>query len=123
MNIKGIAWVGTRTDRYEQMRVFCRDVLGLNQTRDADGVAFFDLPNGDRVEIFSADSNDDTPASRVMAGFLVDDVAAIRAELEAKGVEFVGPVHSNPEGYSWTNFRAPDGNEYSLTYFPGHRGE
>lgn len=116
MNIKGIVWIGTRTSQYEQMKAFCRDLLGLNHTFDRNGVSFFDLPNGDRLEIFSDDANQ----SDLMAGFLVDDVAASRAELEAKGVEFIGPIHRNEEGYVWSNFRAPDGNEYSITYFPGH---
>ena len=27
--VKGLVWVGTRTERYEQMVGFCRDALGL----------------------------------------------------------------------------------------------
>src|SRR5439155_22956046 len=32
MKIKGIIWLGTRTDHFEQMTDFCRDLLGLKQT-------------------------------------------------------------------------------------------
>ena len=31
MKVKGIVWLGTRTDRFEQMTDFCRDLLGLSQ--------------------------------------------------------------------------------------------
>jgi catechol 2,3-dioxygenase-like lactoylglutathione lyase family enzyme len=123
MQIKGLVWAGTRTDRAGEMAAFCRDVLGLRQTWDSDGVAMFDLPNGDRFELFSAQSSHNPFQTGVMAGFLVDDVDGARAELERHGVEIIGPVHRNSEGYVWTNFVAPDGNVYSLTYFPGHGGD
>jgi len=121
MQVKGIVWAGTWTDRYLEMNAFCRDVLGLNQTRNAGGISFFDLPNGDRLEVFAAESKPDGSGARVVVGFLVDDVAEAREVLESKGVEFIGPVHRNPEGYAWTHFRAPDGSTYSLTCLPEHR--
>jgi hypothetical protein len=46
MKIKGIIWLGTRTDRFDQMSDFCRDLLGLKQTLLEPGFAVFDLPNG-----------------------------------------------------------------------------
>jgi catechol 2,3-dioxygenase-like lactoylglutathione lyase family enzyme len=52
-----------------------------------------------------------------VAGFLVDDVPAARAELEAAGVELVGPIESS-EDFVWQYFRAPDGNLYELTSGP-----
>ena len=117
MKIRGIVWAGVRTHRFGAMVAFCRDVLGIDQTLEGDAVAFFDAPGGDRLELFAADGSE---GEGVRIGFLVEDVAAARAELETAGVEFLGPVHTNAEGYVWTNFRAPDGNVYSLTYFPGH---
>ena len=42
-------------------------------------------------------------------------------EMEAKGVEFVGPIESDPDvGVSWTHFKAPDGHLYGLTTIEGH---
>jgi hypothetical protein len=52
MKIKGIVWLGTRTDRFDQMTDFCREVMGLSQTLLEPGFAIFDLPNGDRLEVF-----------------------------------------------------------------------
>ena len=52
MKIKGIVWLGTRTAQFERMTDFCRDVMGLSQTVLEPGFAIFDLPNGDRLEIF-----------------------------------------------------------------------
>ena len=56
-----------------------------------------------------------------MPEFLVGDVAAARAELEALGAEPLGPVHHADDGNSWAHFRAPDGHVYGLTSHPGHR--
>ncbi len=46
-------------------------------------------------------------------GFRVDDVRAARAEMEAAGVEFLGPVQ-RPEGATWNHFRGPNGNVYEI---------
>ena len=51
----------------------------------------------------------------------VEDIVATRAEMEAKGVEFIGPTRSDPEnGMDWTHFKAPDGHVYGLTTIVGH---
>jgi catechol 2,3-dioxygenase-like lactoylglutathione lyase family enzyme len=51
-------------------------------------------------------------------GFLVDDIAAKKAELEAKGVEFYGPVNFVDEGvlagWRWVYFGDPDGYPLEL---------
>jgi hypothetical protein len=120
MKISGIVWLGTRTDHFEQMTDFCRAVLGLSQTHIEPGFAIFDMPNGDRLELFGPQNSANTFMTHPVAGFLVDDIEAARAELQGKGIEFIGPIHSDTEDYKWTHFRAPDGFVYELTYFPGH---
>jgi catechol 2,3-dioxygenase-like lactoylglutathione lyase family enzyme len=120
MKIKGIVWLGTRTDRFDQMNVFYRDVLGLSQNHFEPGLAVFDLPNGDVVEVFSHQKSINTFMTHPVAGFLVDDIAAARAEMEARGIEFIGPIHEDSEDYKYTHFRAPDGFVYELTYSPTH---
>ena len=52
MKVKGIIWLGTRTDHFEQMTDFCHDVMGLTQASIEPGFAVFDMPNGDRLEVF-----------------------------------------------------------------------
>jgi hypothetical protein len=119
MKIKGIVWLGARTDRFDEMTDFCRDLLGLSQTLLEPGFAVFDMPNGDRLEIFGPQGSYNTFFTHPVAGFLVDDIEAARAELEAKGIEFLGPIQGD-KNYKWTHFRAPDGFVYELTYSTTH---
>ena len=120
MKVKGIVWLGTRTSNFDAMLHLYRDVMGLPVTHEEPGFVVMELPNGDLVEIFGDDSPDNTFFTHPVAGFLVDDIAAARAEMEAQGIEFIGPIEGAEGGYSWTHFRAPDGFVYELTYSPNH---
>lgn len=120
MKIKGIVWLGTRTDRFEQMTDFCRAVLGLAQTLDEPGFAVFQMPDGDLFEVFDTQQSMNAFMTHPVAGFLVDDIVAARAEMEAGGIEFIGPIEGDTDDYKWTHFRAPDGFVYELTYSTAH---
>jgi hypothetical protein len=117
MRVKGIVWLGMRTERFDEMREFFLEITGV-APRDDPGLAVFDLASGDRIEVFdptAGESYMDAP----LVGFLVEDVAVARAELESRGIEFIGPIRTGA-GSSWSHFRAPDGNVYELTALPGH---
>jgi hypothetical protein len=118
MKVKGLIWLGTRTAQFEAMFDFCKEALGMAPVQREPGLAVLDMPNGDRIEIFAEDSPEHAFMTHPVAGFLVDDLAAARAELEARGIEFIGPIHSTEMGYAWTHFRAPDGFVYELTFDP-----
>jgi hypothetical protein len=120
MKIKGIVWLGTRTAQFEQMTDFCREVMGLSQTFLEPGFAVFEMPNGDVFEVFGPQQSMNTFMEHPVAGFLVDDIEAAREEMEAKGIEFLGPIQADGEDYKWTHFRAPDGFVYELTYSTTH---
>jgi hypothetical protein len=120
MKIKGIIWLGTRTDQFDQMTDFCRNILGLSQTCIEPGFAVFEMPNGDQLEVFGSQQAINTFMTHPVAGFLVDDIEAARAEMEAKGIEFLGPIQGESDDYKWTHFRAPDGFVYELTYSTSH---
>ena len=120
MNVKGIVWLGTRTSNFDAMLHMYRNVMGLPVTHEEPGFVVMELPNGDLVEIFGDDSLDNTFFTHPVAGFLVDDIAAARAEMESQGIEFIGSIEGEEGGYSWTHFRAPDGFVYELTYSPNH---
>ena len=120
MKIKGIVCLGTRTDQFDQMTDFCRNLLGLSQKLLEPGFAVFEMPNGDLFEVFGPDQSMNTFMEHPVAGFLVDDIEAARAEMEAKGIEFLGPIQGDSENYKWTHFRAPDGFVYELTYSTTH---
>lgn len=120
MKIKGIIWLGTRTEHFDQMTAFCRDLLGLSQRSSEPGFAVFELPNGDLFEVFGSDQSMNAFMTHPVAGFLVDDIVVARAEMEARGIEFLGPIQGDTEDYKWTHFRAPDGFVYELTYSTAH---
>ncbi len=111
---------GNSHANFEQMTAFYQEIMGLTPTFLEQGVAIFDLDNGDRVEVFGADTSHNSFMTHPIAGFLVDDIEGARAEMEAKGIEFVGPIHRGSGGYSWTHFRAPDGFIYELSFHPNH---
>lgn len=120
MNVKGIVWLGTRTDRFDQMTDFCGKLMGLKQIVSQPGFAVFNLPNGDLFEVFGPEEASNQFMTHPVAGFLVDDIAAARAEMEASGIEFIGPIEGETDDYKWTHFRAPDGFVYELTYSASH---
>ena len=120
MKVKGLAWLGTRTEDFEAMRAFYADTLGMTEGAEAPGFARFDLPDGAYVEVFGPEDPENAFMTAPVAGFLVEDIASARAEMEAKGVEFIGPVEHGRNGYAWTHFRAPDGFVYELTQNPAH---
>ena len=120
MKVKGIVWLGTRTSNFEAMLHLYRDIMGLPVTHAEPGFVVMELPNGDLVEIFGDDSPHNSFFNHPVAGFLVDDIAAARAEMESQGIEFLGETEVMEDGYAWTHFRAPDGFVYELTYSPKH---
>lgn len=120
VKVNGLVWLGTRTEQFGQMLTFCQEVMGLKTTHEEPDFAVLDMPNGDKFEIFGPESSYNRFMTYPVAGFLVDDIGAARAEMEAYGIEFIGPIHTMEDGYAWSHFRAPDGFIYSLTYSPSH---
>jgi catechol 2,3-dioxygenase-like lactoylglutathione lyase family enzyme len=116
MKAKGLVWVGTRTQRFDEMTRFVGDTLGLDTVHEEPGFAVFRLPNGDSLEVFGPDDREhehfDTGP---VVGFLVDEVTEARADLEEAGITFIGPVHVAEDGGSWSHFTGPDGNVYEIT--------
>lgn len=117
MNVIGLAWVGTRTDRLDAMASFYEDVLGLRRSGQDVDLLSYRLPNGDVAELFGPrDTDHDHFTTGPVAGFLVDDLAAAIEELKAAAVELLGtPMVDADTGYGWAHFRAPDGNVYEIT--------
>jgi catechol 2,3-dioxygenase-like lactoylglutathione lyase family enzyme len=116
MKAKGLVWLGTRTRNFDETVGFFGDVLGLRAVHEEPDFTVFKLPNGDSVEVFGPGEREhehfDTGP---VAGFLVNDVSEARADLEAAGISFIGPVHGAEDGGSWSHFTGPDGNVYEIT--------
>jgi catechol 2,3-dioxygenase-like lactoylglutathione lyase family enzyme len=116
VKLKGIVWLGTRTARFDEMVAFAQNVLGLEAKHGEDGLAVFELPDGDTFEVFDERHPGGGHPDGVAGGFLVDDAEAAAAELRAAGVE-VSEVDS-AGAFRWAYFRAPDGNLYEVTSGP-----
>jgi catechol 2,3-dioxygenase-like lactoylglutathione lyase family enzyme len=114
MNVKGLIWLGTKTQRFSDMVRFYEEVLGLRPDIKEPDFAVYRLPGGETVELFGATAGHDHFATGPVAGFWVDDVPRTRAEMEVQGIDFLGPTGTGG-GYSWAHFRAPDGNVYEIT--------
>jgi catechol 2,3-dioxygenase-like lactoylglutathione lyase family enzyme len=111
MRVKGVSWVGVKTDQYVAMTTFFRDVIGLEAVAERDDflVEIFG-PNGpDPVEQFEHD--------QVVAGLLVDDIDGAIAELRDAGIELIGAPNTGG-GYTWQHFRAPDGKVFEICNDP-----
>ena len=123
---KGIAWLGVRTDKFDELLDFYQNKMGLNVKHRSDGFVALDLENGDRLEIFSQNyksthGNDYKDFNTgPVAGFLVDNIEKTKQEMEEIGIEFLGNI---AEGRTsrWAHFRGVDGNTYELTQRTGHK--
>jgi predicted enzyme related to lactoylglutathione lyase len=93
--IKGLCWLGARADRYDDMKHFCHQVLGLALDHEEPDFVAFKLPDGSVVEVFGpSDEEHAYFGTGPVAGFEVDDIEAARARLEGAGVEFYRPDSS-----------------------------
>jgi catechol 2,3-dioxygenase-like lactoylglutathione lyase family enzyme len=118
MEVKGLVWVGTATDRYEDTVSFFTDVFGLSPFHTSDHLTVLRLSGGEWVEVFApGHAHFEEFNTGPVVEFLVDDLVAARAELEGKGVEFLHEDHEWGE-YRWAHFRGPDGNIYGITSGP-----
>jgi catechol 2,3-dioxygenase-like lactoylglutathione lyase family enzyme len=117
MEVRNVRWVGIRTDRYDEMVGFLRDVLGLRTNFEEATTVEFETSEGDEIQVMApGDPYYDffgEHATGPVPLFEVDDVAAARRELEAAGIEIVGAPGRDSQ-WEWIHFRAPDGNLYEL---------
>ena len=114
LKVRDIAWIGVRTSNYEKMVDFYKQVMGLSVTGEGANFTWFKLPNGHQVDVYSqSDVDHEFFTAGPVVGFLVDDVDSARREMEAAGIEFIGPIQRS-EHSSWNHFRGPDGNIYEI---------
>ena len=112
MEILGLVFAGSATDRRPEMARFVADVLGL-EPAPTGGVSadMFALPDGAFFAVAGPRDAKRGATSRTI-GFLVADLDAAVAELQAAGVEVDEPAVNDRHRY--THFRAPDGKLYEL---------
>ena len=117
MEVRNVRWVGIRTDNYEAMVGFLRDILGLGVNFEEPTTVEFTTSEGDRIQVmapgdpyydfFGEHANGPVPL------FEVDDVLAARRELEVAGIEVVGSTEHDST-WEWIHVCAPDGNLYEF---------
>jgi|SRR6476659_231852 catechol 2,3-dioxygenase-like lactoylglutathione lyase family enzyme len=91
----------------DALRAFLRDKLGLAAHDVGGGWLIFDVPEAE-MGCHPEDSGKGAPSGRHDISFYCDDVAKTVAELQAKGVEFTGPVEDHGYGLV-TRFKVPGG--------------
>jgi catechol 2,3-dioxygenase-like lactoylglutathione lyase family enzyme len=119
MKAEGLVWLGRRTRKFDDTVRFFGDMLGLRTVHEEPDFAILRLPNGDNIEVFGpGDRDHEHFTTGPVVSFLVDDVREARADLEAAGITFIGPVHEADDGGSWSHFTGPDSNVYEITASP-----
>jgi hypothetical protein len=119
----GFAWVGTRTEHFGEMHAFLTTALGLTPTLEREQFAVFDLPSGDRIELFGPAMQDNGHfVTGPVVELTVADVDQARAGLEAHGVPFLAPTGHGSTGTKWAHFTAPDGHVWGLWSGPPRAG-
>jgi catechol 2,3-dioxygenase-like lactoylglutathione lyase family enzyme len=117
MEVRNLRWVGVQTTQYQAMVSFLRDVLGLRVNFEEPTTIEFSTSEGDQVQVMAPGDPYFDCFERHASGpvplFEVDDVHAARTELEAAGVEIVGPA-GRDSNWEWIHVRAPDGHLYEL---------
>jgi predicted enzyme related to lactoylglutathione lyase len=113
--VTGTDFITISTQDYDTAAKFYGDVLGL-----AFGKRWGDMPAGEfetgnlTLALLQTDAfGIDFQPNNVPIEFQVDDVAAARAELESRGVEFRGEILDSGVCHQ-TFFADPDGNALAL---------
>jgi glyoxylase I family protein len=107
VEILGIAFAGSSSDRRAEMSAFVEHILGLPRTF-VDGVEadLCDLPGGVWFAVASLGGMGSTERT---IGFLVADLDSALDELRQSGAEVDAVVAENAE-HRYAHFRAPDGD-------------
>lgn len=115
MKIKGLSWLGTRTDKFDELCAFYEDVGGLTPIIVEEGRRVYRLENGEAIAVIA--NNLETHAhftTGPVVGLLVDDVEQSRTEMEKQGIEFLCPIRGKKGESRWSHFRGVDGNVYEI---------
>jgi len=117
MNVKALAWLGIRSEKFDETVRFFKDVMHLVVDTEKPDNVVFQLPDGALVEVFAPDRRPHFTTGPVV-GFLVDDAEQAAAELQAANVELIGPTHHWAGGSASQHFRGPDGRVYEVVEDP-----
>ncbi len=115
MNITGVDFITLPTRDFEKADEFYGEVLGLERSKQWGKMPAREFETGSlTIAVMQSDAFgvEFQPHTHPVA-LHVDDVAAARAELEGKGVEFIGDSLDSGVCHM-AHFRDPDGNMLTL---------
>ena len=109
MAVRGVGFVGMRTERLDETVALFRDVVGARLVRQARGLAGFELADGSVFELYGPDDPFHVFfKTGPVVGFEVEDFDATRQAMIEAGIEFIGEVQI-AGGRKWQHFHCPDG--------------
>ena len=113
--INGSSFVRVPAIDFVEATNFFEEILGLARIPvSSNEHAVFQLPGGERFEIFGPNNDYDFYYPCPLVGFRVNDIRSVRQTLQDKGVTFVNEIYEHPNGGVWCDFRDPEGTLYSL---------
>jgi catechol 2,3-dioxygenase-like lactoylglutathione lyase family enzyme len=115
--ILGLSWIGIPVQDVETMCAFCEDVLRLHPAHRCErDHAIYRTDNGDHVALYGPKSSrHDLFATGPVVGFRVGNIIAARAEMELRGIQFLGSTHIKDNGrWKYVHFRGPCGHIFEL---------
>ncbi|HTR12909.1 MAG TPA: VOC family protein [Roseiarcus sp.] len=109
MAVRGVGFVGVRSDRLSDMVALFRDVLGVPVAREAGDLVGFTLADGAVLELYGPDDAFHAFfTTGPVVGLRVDDFDEAHRAMIGAGIEFIGETQ-RAGGIAWRHFRAPDG--------------
>lgn len=115
MKINGLSWLGTRTNKFADLCDFYENTMGLIPMTVEEHRRVYRLDDGSAIAVFDEELESHQHfTTGPVVGLLVDNVEEARANMEAKGVEFLSPVLGTRGESRWSQFRGPDGNVYEI---------
>jgi catechol 2,3-dioxygenase-like lactoylglutathione lyase family enzyme len=120
--IEGFDWMLSCTTEFDSTIAFCRDVLGLEFSRQ--GVARTDthfsryacavLPDGGTLEVVEPNPRAPGLAGKQVLCLRVRDLLAAMEELQRRRATFASSLFDNGDGLGWIYVQAPGDNVYQI---------
>jgi catechol 2,3-dioxygenase-like lactoylglutathione lyase family enzyme len=109
MAVRGVGFVGMRSDRLAETVALFRDIIGAPVSRETADLVGFKLEDGTILELYGpGDEFHAFFTSGPVVGFRVDDFDATHQAMLGAGVLFIGNIQ-HADGTNWQHFHCPDG--------------
>ena len=120
--VKETGWFGVAQSNLAASARFFGELLELDERDRTDGPAqvSYQLPSGQRFAIMAQTAPDAELHGRPLVGLAVDDAAATKQIMEARGLAFSSELQQGPDA-SWAFFQDPDGHTHKIVSLPPPR--